>query len=301
MTTKGLMEKATPFQRNIGRDMLLALVILVSGLTLGVYKASIVGAVGALILVAWNYSDSKRIDWVMLGAGVVGIGFAILAWYLKDESFVKFRPTFSSGVVSAVSLGLVAIGQSPSQRLFGAMYEMQPKHWRVLDIITVVYTLMRGALNYFVATQFSDATWLWYSTFISKGIGMAYGFGCVAYMLKFKERERTMQEMFPPNPNRPAWMKKLGGGLTRMRDMEPVNTRVDGHQLSAVFSYNYTGGSAVRASFDGAPVVLERIEHKPPHELHEGAVQTAKGPRKLRVKVAPGAKGVEYSVTVDLI
>jgi intracellular septation protein len=295
------MDNGTPFQRNIGRDMLLALVILVSGLSFGVYTASLVGAVGAIVLVAWNYSDTRRIDWVMLGAGVVGIGFAIVAWWMNDPSFVKFRPTFSSGVVAAVSLGLVTIGQSPSQRLFGAMYEMQAKHWRVLDLITVVYTLSRGALNYIVATQFTDAQWLWYSTFISKGIGMAYGFGCVAYMLKYKERERTMQEMFPPNPNRPAWMKKLGGGLTRMRDMEPVNARVDGHQLSAVFSYNYTGGSAVRASFDGAPVALQRIEHKPPHELHEGTVQTVKGPRKLQVKVASGTKGVEYSVTIDLI
>jgi intracellular septation protein len=295
------MNSNSPVQRNIGRDMLLALVILVSGLTFGVYTASLVGAVGALVLVAWNYTDTRQIDWVMLGAGIVGIGFALVAWWMNDPSFVKFRPTFSSAVVACVSLGLVVMKQSPSQRLFGAMYEMQAKHWRVLDIVTVAYTLSRGALNYFVATQYSDATWLWYSTFVSKAVGMVYGFGCVAYMLKYKERERTMQEMFPASPKRPEWVKKLTGGVTRMREQTPVTMNIDGHQLSAVFSYNYTGETSVRASFDGAPVMLTRVEHKPPREMHEGEVQTAKGMRKVRVNVTP-AKGVtDFKVTVELV
>lgn len=300
------MNNNTPMNRNIGRDMLLALVILGSGLIFGVYTASLVGAIGALVLVAWNYSDSKRIDWVMLGAGLVGIGFAILAWYLKDDSFVKFRPTFSSAVVAIVSLGLVVMGQSPSQRLFGAMYEMQAKHWRVLDIITVLYTLMRGGLNYFVATQFSDATWLWYSTFVSKGIGMVYGFGCVAYMLKYKERERTMEEMFASssanaNKPQPEWKKKLMAPLLRMREQAPVTQTIEGHQLSAVFSYNYAGKTQVRASFDGAPVEMRCLEKKTPNELHEGDVVTARGPRKLRVRVGTTKGMTDFLVTLELI
>jgi intracellular septation protein len=298
------MANNTPMNRNIGRDMLLALVILVSGLTFGVYTASLVGAVGALVLVAWNYSDTKHIDWVMLGAGLVGIGFAILAWYLNDPSFVKYRPTFSSGVVAAVSLGLVMMGQSPSQRLFGAMYVMHAKHWRVLDIITVAYTLMRGGLNYFVATQFSDATWLWYSTFVSKGIGMVYGFGCVAYMLKYKERERTMEEMFASSPNankpQPEWKKKLMAPLTRMREQDPVTTTIEGHQLSATFSYNYAGKTAVRASFDGAPVMLACVEKKTPNELHEGEVMTSQGARKMRVHVGTSSS-TDFKLTLELV
>jgi intracellular septation protein len=182
-------------KRNIGRDMLLAVTILVTGLNTDVFTASVVGSIGALVLVAWNYYDMRRVDWVMLGAGLVGIGFALLALYLNDKSFVKYRPTFSSAVMAMVSLVLISIRQSPSQRLFGAMYDMQDKHWRVLDLITVGYTLLRGGLNYFVATQFSDATWLWYSTVVSKGIGMVYGFASIAYILKYKLREHSIEEM----------------------------------------------------------------------------------------------------------
>jgi intracellular septation protein len=199
---------ASPFSQNLWRDLLLAVVILVSGLIWGIFTATVIGAVGALVLVAWNWIDLRRVDWVMLGVGLTGVGFALLALVLKDDSFVKYRPTFTSAVVAVAILVLMSMNVSFTQRTIGAFYIVPDDKWRKMDLVAFAYMGLRGALNWWVASSFPDSTWLWYTTFVSKGIGMAYGLGMVLYINMVKVRENDLEAMLPPRARRPAWLQR---------------------------------------------------------------------------------------------
>jgi intracellular septation protein len=198
-----------PFAKTIWRDLLFAVIFLISGFIWGVFPATVIAAVGALILVIWNYIDLKRVDWTMLGVAVVSFGFIAAALYMDDPALVKYRPTFTSGVLAITIFALMAIRVSFTERTMGALYVLSAKHWRVLDTCTAAYALVRGALNYWVASSFPDSTWLWYSTFISKGMGFVYAGLVVFYINKVMLDFQDPEAMFPPAEKRSPWMQKL--------------------------------------------------------------------------------------------
>lgn len=204
-----LARPPNPFSRNLWRDLLLAVIFIITGYAAGVFAATVVASVGALVLVLWAYYDLRKVDWTMLGASVVGFAFVIASLALNDPSFVKYKSTFSSGVFALVIVVLMTMGVSATERTMGAFYVLSSRHWRIIDSISLVYTLIRGALNYWVAVSFSDATWLWYSTFVSKGMGFAYGICVVIYINRIKLQERDFEELLPPADKRPAWLQKL--------------------------------------------------------------------------------------------
>jgi intracellular septation protein len=208
-TEKPTLPPINPFARNIWRDLVLAIIFIASGYIWGVFTATIVGAVGALVLVLWAYLEIKKIDWTMLGVALVSFAFVLAAYLLNDPGFVKFRPTFSSGVFALIILVLMLMGVSFTERTMGAFYVLSAKHWRIVDSVALVYILMRGALNYWVAISFSDATWLWYSSVVSKGIGVVYAVGLMVFLNKVKQQERDIEELFPPPEKRAPWVQKL--------------------------------------------------------------------------------------------
>ena len=198
-----------PFARNLWRDLVLAAIFIASGYIWGVFTATLVGAVGALVLVIWAYIEIKKVDWTMLGVALVSFGFALIAYLLDDPGFVKYRPTFSSGVFACIIVVLMLMGVSFTERTMGAFYILSAKHWRIVDSVAFVYILSRGALNYWVASSFSDETWLWYSSVVSKGIGFVYVIGLMFFINKVKQQERDIEELFPPPEKRAPWVQKL--------------------------------------------------------------------------------------------
>jgi intracellular septation protein len=292
-------EQDNPFTRNIWRDMLLGFIVLGVGLKWGILPSTVVLGAGSIVLVAWAWLEIRKIDWTLLGIGATSAGFAAVAIFTNDPGFVKYRPTFSSAVLAVVYSVLVLMRISPSQRIFGAFYVVPAHNWRVLDIVSIAYTVVRGSLNYWVATQFSDATWLWYSTFISKGIGMAFGFGCVLYIFNVKVREKEFNEMLPPPERRPLWMQRIGAWFTRMREQQQA-AQFGAHHALAVLSYNYSGEVQVRASFDGRPVALQQVRESGVQQWHEGPVHTADGMRLLQVHVGTSGLGTQWKLGISL-
>jgi intracellular septation protein A len=292
-------EQDNPFTRNIWRDMLLGFIVLGVGLKWGILPSTVVLGVGSIVLVAWAWIELRKIDWTLLGIGATSAGFAAVAILTNDPGFVKYRPTFSSAVLAVVYTVLVIMRISPSQRIFGAFYVVPAQNWRVLDIVTIAYTVLRGSLNYWVAAQLSDATWLWYSTFISKGIGMAFGFGCVIYIFRVKIREKEIDEMLPPPERQPKWMQRMGGWFTRMREQEQA-AEFGTHRAVATLAYNYAGQAQVRATFDGQPVALQQVRSSGVQQWHEGPVHTTNGPRVLHIHLGTAAMGSEWKLDLSL-
>ena len=90
-----------------------------------------------------------------LVTGVVVLVFGGLTLWLKDDTFIKMKPTITNLLFSGTLLGGLLFGQSLLRYVFGDVYKLQPKGWMVLTVRWGLFFLVlrhpqRGGLAQFL-------------------------------------------------------------------------------------------------------------------------------------------------------
>ena len=129
----------------------------------GIYsatKALLVATFFILPLQWWltGYLE-KRLLWT--SAAVFVFGGATL--FFKNELFIQWKPTvFNWGMAIAFAVSQFWGDKSLIERLMGSQIQLPRAIWQRVCWVWVAYFSMVGALNLFVAYQFSEATWVSY-------------------------------------------------------------------------------------------------------------------------------------------
>ncbi len=133
-------------------------------------------AIGATIAqIGWLRFRQHQIDkmmWVNLGIIVIFGGATLIS---QDETFIKWKPTvlyWLMGMVLAVST------QFFRKNLIQAMLEKQivlpSMVWHKLNLSWVVFFLLMGCLNLYVAFNFSIDSWVTFKLFGSTGLMLIF-------------------------------------------------------------------------------------------------------------------------------
>lgn len=129
----------------------------------GIYsatKALLVATFFILPLQWWltGYLE-KRLLWT--SAAVFVFGGATL--FFKNELFIQWKPTvFNWGMAIAFAVSQFWGDKNLIERLMGSQIQLPRAIWQRICWVWVAYFSMVGALNLFVAYQFSEATWVSY-------------------------------------------------------------------------------------------------------------------------------------------
>jgi len=146
------------------------------GSQVGVDQAPILLATAVAILatfgqVGWLLARGRQVDrmlWISLGIIVV-MGGATL--WLRDPTFIKWKPTVLYWAFAAVLLGGEFLF---ARNLIRAMMERQitlpDAVWARLNLSWGAFFILMGALNLFVAYNFSESAWVNFKLF--GGIGL---------------------------------------------------------------------------------------------------------------------------------
>ena len=140
-----------------------------------IYVATGVAIAATCLQIGWLWLRGRKIDvmlWVSLGVIVVFGGATLV---LQDETFIKWKPTVLYWLF-AIALAVAALGFR--KNLIRAMMEAQitlpdPVWGRLLASWVGFFTVM-GALNLFVAFNFSTDAWVNFKLF--GGIGLMVAF-----------------------------------------------------------------------------------------------------------------------------
>jgi intracellular septation protein len=111
-------------------------------------------------------------QWVSLVIIVVFGGATLL---LRDETFIKWKPTVLYWLASVVFLGGLAFGQNLVKAIMseGGLTLPEPV-WKKLCIAWGVFFLFKGTLNLWVAYHFSTAVWVDFKLFGGMGLMLAF-------------------------------------------------------------------------------------------------------------------------------
>jgi intracellular septation protein len=137
----------------------------------GIYMATGVAIVATLLQIGWSWRSTGRIEpmqWVSLAA-IVLLGGATIA--LHDETFIKWKPTVYYWVLAAILLvGQAVFKRSFLRNVMGGQIDLPDPVWRALTWMWVAFFGIMGAVNLWVAFNFSTDTWVNYKLFGSMGL-----------------------------------------------------------------------------------------------------------------------------------
>lgn len=128
-----------------------------------------------LLQMLYSWRIQKKIETMQLVtlAFVILLGGATLAF--QDRTFIQWKPTVVNWLFGLGFLTTQLIGQKTGvERLIGTRISMPKLIWRRLNLAWVVFFMILGVVNLYVAYNFSEDFWVNFKLFGMLGLTFAF-------------------------------------------------------------------------------------------------------------------------------
>jgi len=164
----------------------------------GIYVATLVlmgAAIAQLVVHRLRTGRFKPLHLLVSGLAIV-LGGATLV--LHDQRFIQWKASVLFWILALVCLGSQFIGARPLvERLFEAASEtrfaLTAREWRRLNLLWVAFYALLGALNLYVARNFSLDTWANFKMFGLTGLMFVFLIP-QAFWLATRAQERAKED-----------------------------------------------------------------------------------------------------------
>ena len=156
-------------------DLLPVLLFFAAYKTTDIYVATAVAIAASLGQIGWLRLRRQPIEpmqWTSLGIIVV---FGGMTLFLRDETFIKWKPTVLYGAFAAALLGARLLrGRNLIQLMLGKQIRLPEPIWTRLNHAWTGFFVLQAVLNLWVAYGFSTDTWVNFKLFGSLGLTVGF-------------------------------------------------------------------------------------------------------------------------------
>lgn len=141
-----------------------------------IYVATGVLIVAVLAQTAISWFRHKKVSPMLLTSAILVLFFGGLTLLVHDATFIKWKPTIVNWLFAVAFLASQFIkGPTLVQRLMGEQLQLEPPSlWTRLNLMWVVFFMVVGALNLYVAFNFSESTWVNFKLFGLLGLTLVF-------------------------------------------------------------------------------------------------------------------------------
>ncbi len=151
----------------------------------GVLAATAVVIVATIIQVAITWLWKRKVEKMHLVTLVLIVVLGGATLLLKDEIFIKWKPTVVNWLFALVFLGSQFIGHSNIyKRLMQHAVKLPEPIWTRLNLSWVVFFSLLGLLNLYVVYNYDTDTWVNFKLFGLMGLTIAFVIGQGIYMAR---------------------------------------------------------------------------------------------------------------------
>ncbi len=125
--------------------------------------------------------------WASLAIIVV---FGGLTLYLRDKTFILWKPTVLYWLFAAVLAGGALLGRNLIRALLSEQMSLPEPVWRRLNWSWVGFFAFMGLLNLYVAYNYSEKIWASFKLFGGMGLMLAFVVAQSAFLAKYVEDKR---------------------------------------------------------------------------------------------------------------
>lgn len=144
-----------------------------------IYTATIVAMVATIGQILWVYYRHRKIDamqWVSL---VMILVFGSLTIFLHDKTFIQLKPTALYWLFSgALFISAQFFQKNWIQVLMGKQVILKANSahsvWHRLNMAWAIFFFIMGALNLYIAFEYSEETWVNFKLFGSTGLLLVF-------------------------------------------------------------------------------------------------------------------------------
>ena len=157
-------------------DLLPVLLFFVAYKLAGIYVATAVLIVGVLAQTLLSWIRHRKVSPMLLTSAVLVLVFGGLTLLVHDAVFIKWKPTIVNWLFAGALLASPFMkGPTIVQRMMGEQMKLEPPAlWTRLNLMWVVFFLVVGALNLYVAFNFSESTWVNFKLFGLMGLTIVF-------------------------------------------------------------------------------------------------------------------------------
>jgi intracellular septation protein len=159
-----------------------------------IYIATGVAIAATFAQVGWLALRGKKIEpmlWASLGIIVV---FGGLTLYLRDKTFILWKPTVLYWLFGAVLAGSAALGRNLIRALLSEQMRLPDPVWAKLNWSWVGFFAFMGVVNLYVAFNFSEKTWAAFKLFGGMGLMVLFIVAQSALLAKHVEDDKEEKQ-----------------------------------------------------------------------------------------------------------
>ena len=169
-------------------DLLPVIAFFVAYKLAGIYVATGVLIVGVLLQTLVSWIRHRKVSGMLLVSAVLVLVFGGLTLLIHDPVFIKWKPTIVNWLFAAAFLVSQFLnGPSIVQRMLGENVTLDDSSWTKLNLMWVVFFVVAGALNIFVAYRFDEATWVNFKLFGLMGLTLLFALAQGAWIARKTE------------------------------------------------------------------------------------------------------------------
>lgn len=128
-----------------------------------------------LLQMAYTWFRFHKVEKMQLVTLVLVILLGGATIIFKDKTFIQWKPTIVNWLFGIAFLGSHFIGgKTVVQRLMEGSIELAQHTWRRLNVGWVLFFMVMGAINLFVAYGFSEDTWVNFKLFGMLGLTLLF-------------------------------------------------------------------------------------------------------------------------------
>ncbi len=161
----------------------------------GILAATAVIIVATLIQVAWTWFRNRRLETVHLVTLGLVIIFGSATLLLKDEMFIKWKPTVVNWLFAAAFLISGVLMDKPLiRRMMQGNLELPDEIWKRLNLAWGSFFILMGGLNLYVVYHFDTDTWVNFKLFGLLGLTIAFVVGQSFYLMRHMKDDELSEE-----------------------------------------------------------------------------------------------------------
>ena len=156
-----------------------------------IYVATGVAIVASFGQIGWLLARGRKVDtmlWLSLAIIVLFGGATLL---LRDETFIKWKPTVLYWLFGAVLAGSALLfRKNLIRKLMEGQIRLPDRVWDRLNASWIGFFVLMGAANLFVAYTFSTDAWVNFKLFGGMGLMFAFVIAQSMFLGKYIEEDK---------------------------------------------------------------------------------------------------------------
>ncbi|MBU6188933.1 MAG: septation protein A [Betaproteobacteria bacterium] len=153
-----------------------------------IYLATGIAILASIAQIGWLKIARRPVEPMQWAGLVIIVVFGGLTLILRDETFIKWKPTvLYVSLAAALAVSRWVFGRNLIEKLMGAQIQLPPAIWSRINLAWVIFFASMGALNLWVAYTFSTDVWVNFKLFGTMGLTIAFVIAQALYMSRFAE------------------------------------------------------------------------------------------------------------------